>query len=304
MCQCPDGSFASMGVPCRRAPAVKKEGSKKTVDQVYCGTAANSLSYFCPAGTTCTAGNLKSCTRADGKTQAAISRRLTAAQRQAAESQKKAAERAAEKIKAEQARTAAAGALDAGTERTAKAAVAAGLVDSVSKFAELGKKAQGAIPTQSLTAGLRGWTPGAEQKGERPEGRGYCTDYVRAIWPKITGKPLPAGLGDAGQWYEKAQQAGLKTAAADAMAKVPAGSIAVWSDGKFGHVAVVVRNDGTSLHITEANWGRMRDDATEFEKKNMITKSFNKHEERTLAYADARERDGGTYKLVGFIVPD
>ena len=109
-------------------------------------------------------------------------------------------------------------------------------------------------------------------------------------------------MGDAGQWYDKAQKAGLKTATADSIAQVPPGSIAVWTDGQFGHVAVIIRNDGKSLHITEANWGPMAAGATKFEKNKLITASFNRHEERTLAYSQAQARDA--YKLVGFIVPD
>jgi surface antigen len=305
-CQCPDGSLASMGVPCRRVAPPPKPASAakpKPADQIYCGTSANNLSYFCPAGTACAPGNLKSCTGTDGKTQAAIEKSLTPAQRQAAESQKKAASLSAEKINAERAKMAPVPGLDPQSAAVAKLSVSAGLVSSAAQFAQLGSKTQAAIPTQTSSAGLKGWVRGDEAKGLTPEGRGYCTDYVRAIWPQITGKPLPAGLGDAGQWYEKAKQSGLKTTSADAIGHVPPGSIAVWSDGKAGHVAVVVRNDGKSLQVTEANWGKLSPGATRFEKDNIITSSFNKHEERTLGYTQAQSR-GGSYKLVGFIVPE
>ena len=132
MCQCPDGSYASLGVPCKRAvaPAKKDTAKSKPVNQVYCGTGANNLSYFCPDGTTCGPGNIKSCEGVDGKTRAALERRLTASQRQAAESQKKGADLAAEKIKAERAKMApiAAARIDTAADKTAKLAVAAGLV--------------------------------------------------------------------------------------------------------------------------------------------------------------------------------
>lgn len=299
MCQCPDGSFASMGVPCRSATPPRQRSTEQTrpAAQTYCGTAENSLSYFCPAGTRCSPDNIKTCAASDGKVRNASARKLSESQRRAAEAGKNAAQQAADKINA--ARSMNVGEGDA----VAKLSVAAGLVGSATQFAQLGLKAQAAIPAGTNSAGLKGWTRGAETKGERPEGRGYCTDYVRAIWPKISGKPLPDGLGDAGKWYESAQKAGLRTAPASAISQVPPGSIAVWSDGKFGHVGVVVRNDGAALHITEANWGRVPQSATKFERENTITSSFNRHEERTLAYSAAATRSK-TYKLEGFILPE
>jgi surface antigen len=299
MCQCPDGSFASMGVPCRSAapPRSKSTQQTKRVEQTYCGTVENQWSYFCPSGTKCTPDNIKTCTAADGKIRDATGRKLTENQRKAAEASKNAAQQAADKINA--ARSMSIG----DNDQVAKLSAAAGLVSSASQFTQLGLKAQAAIPAKTSSAGLKGWTRGAEAKGERPEGRGYCTDYVRAIWPKITGKPLPAELGDAGQWYDRAQKAGLRTAPASAISQVPPGSIAVWNDGKFGHVGVVIRNDGSALHISEANWGRVPQAASKFERDNVITSSFNRHEERKLSYAAAATRSK-SYKLVGFILPE
>lgn len=297
MCQCPDGSFASMGVPCRGITPKKATPATPRAEQTYCGTADNGMSYFCNAGTTCTQGNIKTCTSADGKIRDAAARKLTEAQRKQAEAGKAAAQDAADKINAARASVA------AEADPVAKLSAAAGLASSASQFLELGKKAQAAVPAKTASAGLKGWTRGQEKKGETPEGKGYCTDYVRAIWPKVTGKPLPANLGDAGQWYQNAQKAGLKTAPKTAIEQVPPGAIAVWSDGKFGHVGVVIRNDGKSLQVSEANWGPLASGATKFEKDNVITSRFNRHDERTLKYADAETRNGN-YKLEGFILPE
>lgn len=299
MCQCPDGSFASMGVPCRPLAQAKPKSKPepKRVEQIYCGSGQNGLSYYCAAGSSCTPDDIKSCIGADGKTQAAISRRLPAKERQAAEAGKKAVQQTADKIHAERA------AIATVSEGVAKASVAAGLIGSIAQFAELTKKAQAAVPAHTSSAGLKGWTRAEEAKGERPEGRGYSTDYVRAIWPKITGEPLPAELGNAGQWYTNAQSLGMKTAPPSDAGLVPPGSIAVWDDGKLGHVGVVTRNDGSALEISEANWGPVRADASQFERENAITASFNRHAERKLSHTAAQVRSG-TYKLAGFILPE
>jgi hypothetical protein len=129
-----------------------------------------------------------------------------------------------------------------------------------------------------------------------------CPPPLRSS-PDAYGKPLPVELGDAGQWYDRAQKAGLRTAPASAISQVPPGSIAVWNDGKFGHVDVVIRNDGSALHVSEANWGRVPQAASKFERDNAITSSFNHHEERSLSYAAAATRSK-SYKLAGFILPE
>jgi surface antigen len=166
----------------------------------------------------------------------------------------------------------------------------------------LSKTTLAAIP-QSESTGRGGWSPGLESKGVSPLGRGYCTDYARDIYQKTTGKNLPI-RGDAGQWYAAAQQAGLPTAPKTDIAKIPPGSIAVWSDGQAGHVAVVTKNEPGQLTVSEANWGGPRKDATKFERDNIITSRFDKHDERPLKYADAEGRMNGKYQLLGFILPE
>ncbi len=249
----------------------------------YCGTDGTNT-YYCPKGRACITGQLGKCTPAK-----AAAPKPTEAQ----------AASAADKIKAEQAKASA-----TATEKVSNLSVAAGLVASVSKFTELGTKTQAAVPATS-SAGFKGWTREAERNKEVPDGRGYCTDYARSVWEKVTGNPLPDGMGDAGKWYENAQAKGLKTASAVDIDKVPPGSVAVWSDGNLGHVAVVVSNDGKALKVTEANWGPLRGDANDFEKKNAITQKFNQHDETSLPYATARERGSKTkYKLIGFVLPE
>lgn len=293
-----NGGYWCDGPGTRRAQPAGPPPGAKTFDSTlgemksknnYCGTDGTNW-YFCPKNKSCDPSRLGKCVAKPAVAKPATPEPPIAQQ----------AASAAGRIKAEQVKAASAAAT-AGNASVAQRAVAAGIIATIERFAEFAGKAQAALP-QEPSAGFKGWVRGDERKGETPDGRGYATDYVRAIWEKVTGKPLPADLGEAGEWYEAAKAKGLKTAPAEAIDKVPPGAIAVWDDSEDGHVAVVISNSGTELVVTEANFGRFATGASKFERDNAITASFNKHEERTLAYAGARER--GKYKLLGFILPE
>lgn len=163
------------------------------------------------------------------------------------------------------------------------------------------------------SAGFAGWSPGLQNLGITPYGRGYCTDYAAATYSKITDKPMPA-LGNADQWYSEAQKNNLPTLppTADAMRVAPPGSVIVWGGTGTGHVAVITGNNPTTQTITisEANWGGPRAGATAYEQEMEITKNFNTIDQRTLTYDEVAKMSGPTasggtytYNLEGFILP-
>lgn len=74
---------------------------------------------------------------------------------------------------------------------------------------------------------------------------GQCTRWVaeNLSW-------IPAGLGNANQWFGRAQAMGLPTGQTPVV-----GSVAAFNTGPFGHVAEVVSvQDATHFKVSEENW--------------------------------------------------
>lgn len=76
-------------------------------------------------------------------------------------------------------------------------------------------------------------------------GYGYCTWYVKNMRPS-----LPNGLGNANQWYSRAQSFGLATGTTP-----QAGAVGASSRGPLGHVVYVhsVNSNGT-INISDMNY--------------------------------------------------
>ena len=159
---------------------------------------------------------------------------------------------------------------------------------------------RGAIPT-SESAGFAGLDSNSNPL-PNPVGRGYCTDYAAKLFRTAAGTGT-FNWGDAQNWLGKGKAAGWKTLDKSKISEAPAGAAVVWQYGSFGHVGIVVRNDGKGLLVTEANWGHLDPSfPTKWAKDNVITVRFNKHDERPLTYAQAANR--GNYVLIGFVLPE
>jgi len=76
---------------------------------------------------------------------------------------------------------------------------------------------------------------------------GNCTRWVAENLPWI-----PAGLGNANQWLGNAQAKGLPTIGPTTTP--PAGSVAVFDTGPFGHVAEVLGQVPGGFRVSEENW--------------------------------------------------
>lgn len=81
---------------------------------------------------------------------------------------------------------------------------------------------------------------------------GQCTRFVAGALSWI-----PAGLGNAYQWYARAQQKGLPTIGPTL--SPPVGAVAVWGpglpgSGGFGHVAEVIRQTANGFLVAEENF--------------------------------------------------
>lgn len=76
---------------------------------------------------------------------------------------------------------------------------------------------------------------------------GQCTRWVaeQVSW-------IPGGLGNANQWLTNAQARGLPTIGPSSAP--PIGSVAVWGNGPFGHVAEVVGQIPGGFQVSEENW--------------------------------------------------
>lgn len=75
--------------------------------------------------------------------------------------------------------------------------------------------------------------------------RGQCTWYVAGR------RPIPAGWGNAANWYYRAKAAGWKVGTTPAVAAV------AWTpSGYYGHVALVenISSDGRQVYISEMNY--------------------------------------------------
>lgn len=130
------------------------------------------------------------------------------------------------------------------------------------------------------------------------DGKGECTDYAAAVYNKIADRPIPNNYKNADQWYSMARKNNLATlpATTDAIRVVPPGSVVVWGGSGDGHVAIVTKNDGKTITISEMNWGAHGE-------------KFNTVEERQFSYNKIGLREGSTatgtyrYELQGFILP-
>lgn len=151
-------------------------------------------------------------------------------------------------------------------------------------------------------AGFGGVDPDVLPLPDNTIGLGYCTDYAERIFRAITGAGN-ISWGHAKDWYKKGGGAGWKTLGRKEIAKAPAGAMIVWDDGGFGHVGIVVRNDGNRILVTEANFALLnRKFPEKWLSANPVTLSFNKHIENDLPYANAKNR--GRYSLIGFVLPE
>lgn len=74
-----------------------------------------------------------------------------------------------------------------------------------------------------------------------------CTRFVAGALSWI-----PAGLGNANEWLSKAQAKGLPTIGPTSAP--PAGSVAVWNTGQFGHVAEVIGTIPGGFQVAEENF--------------------------------------------------
>jgi CHAP domain len=91
---------------------------------------------------------------------------------------------------------------------------------------------------------------------------GTITDNLNAAWNYTVANCtrfvagalswIPAGLGNASEWFANAQAKGLPTAPANAT-PVP-GSVAVWNTGQFGHVAEVIGAIPGGFRVAEENF--------------------------------------------------
>jgi CHAP domain len=91
---------------------------------------------------------------------------------------------------------------------------------------------------------------------------GSITDNLNAAWAYTVANCtrfvagalawIPAGLGDAKDWLANARAKGLPTIGPTS--SPPAGSVAVWNTGAFGHVAEVVGTIPGGFRVAEENW--------------------------------------------------
>lgn len=116
---------------------------------------------------------------------------------------------------------------------------------------------------------------------------GTITDDLNAAWAYTVANCtrfvagalswIPAGLGNAADWFTNAQRKGLPTAGPNTT-PVP-GSVAVWGTGTFGHVAEVIKAIPGGFQVAEENW-------------------------KGLGITDVRDVTGGALNgLEGFILP-
>lgn len=117
---------------------------------------------------------------------------------------------------------------------------------------------------------------------------GQCTWYAWGRTNEVTGKKLPC-RGDARTWYSVAKNNGYSVGATPKN-----NSIAVWSNGSYGHVAYVEKVDGNNVTITESNWNRVTYDNVYTIEKGIYYYSGYK----TLTKAQMSSRCG---TLVGYI---
>ena len=116
---------------------------------------------------------------------------------------------------------------------------------------------------------------------------GNCTYYAAIQFDQRAPSPGVNWRGNASAWLNNAQAAGWLTSNLICVNSAPNGTIAVWDDGGYGHVAVVRYWNSAGLQIDEMNWYR-----------------FNVVDSRWLTWQQA-QRIGkyGQYRLVGFIFP-
>lgn len=80
---------------------------------------------------------------------------------------------------------------------------------------------------------------------------GQCTWYAWGRANEVKGTKLPC-RGDAKSWYSVAANNGYSVGSTPRK-----NSIAVWSNGTYGHVAYVEKVSGNNVTITESNWDRV-----------------------------------------------
>ncbi len=80
---------------------------------------------------------------------------------------------------------------------------------------------------------------------------GQCTWYSWGRANEVKGTKLPC-RGDAKSWYSVAANNGYSVGSTPRK-----NSIAVWSNGTYGHVAYVEKVSGNNVTITESNWDRV-----------------------------------------------
>ena len=131
--------------------------------------------------------------------------------------------------------------------------------------------------------------------GDRIGSYGQCTWYCYGRAHEVLGKRLTfsATSGNhAGTWYNRITN-GVK------MQTPVANSIAVWSGGRYGHVAYVEKVVGDLIYFTEANWDANDDNAYN-PATDAIVKVFTLNINDTAHYY-FKKRSNEKYILTGYV---
>ena len=138
------------------------------------------------------------------------------------------------------------------------------------------------------TGTLMGTAADAKAQSYKGFPAGYCTYYAAREFDKVAPAPQVNWHGNAAQFATNAYNAGwqVKSSVMDAFL-LPLGSLVVWNDGGYGHVAVYRGCDQNGIVVDEMNWD-----------------AFNYVDRRYLTYGQVQNRGAkGTYKFAGYILP-
>jgi surface antigen len=130
---------------------------------------------------------------------------------------------------------------------------------------------------------------------------GYCTWYAAQEFDRVALRPGVNWSGNAGDWIPNAVNAGWRYFDRVNIAGwyCPSGTIVVWKDGGFGHVAIVREVTWTGITIDEMNWGTRMVDAA-----NGKTDRFGQVNRRFLTWAQVLVRGSrNQYRFAAYIVP-
>lgn len=139
--------------------------------------------------------------------------------------------------------------------------------------------------------------PGVEPMASSRFSWGWCTWYAATEFDKVAPAPDCNWGGNAAQWWNNAVSQKwiyggryihwvcLNGSVTDAAAlNIPNGSIVVWTDGGYGHVAVFRSWGQNGIHVQEMNWVGF----------GTVSSAF-------LTWPQVANRGG--YRFVGYITP-